>query len=122
MILLSIEAKDDISETDPLTLSLEFEDDACWLDVRRLGVLMLSQFSAYWQHGQWWRKTVEKDLSGEMVAAYRPSDSDELAEHMAFELAKRYELAGRVHREEIRVALDESRVALKAMILEVMKS
>ncbi len=121
MILLSIEARDDISEDDPLVLELELGDWACWLEVTRCGIRMISGFSAHWDEGRWWKRTaVAKD--GDYVSQDDPSTSDELADLLFRQLSAREELGDRVSRSAIRAALDEGRIAPMALSLSVMES
>jgi hypothetical protein len=121
MIILSVEARDDISEDDPYLFDLEPEDGVVWLEVTRCCVRMLSGFSAHWRLGRWWKRTAEATDRGDFVSKDEPSSSGELASIMFAQLSSRTEIVG-LDYDVLKDALDEERIAPMALALEVMGS
>lgn len=121
IVLLTIDAKDDISDVDPVLVYVEYDIGTCWLEVSRLGVRMMTGCSAHWEGGRWWKRTAE--YVGEvLVSKNTPSNSGEIADLIFFQLSSREEVCGRADREKMRSALDESRMGPIAMALEVIES
>jgi hypothetical protein len=120
VILLSVEAKDDISEVDPVLIYVDYDIGTCWLEVTRCGVRMMTG-SAHWEGGRWWKRTAE-NVGEVLVSKTTPSTSDEIAELIFVELSSRAEVGGRADKDMIRAALDERRMGPIALALEVLAS
>lgn len=121
MILLSVEAKDGMSEVDPLILELILDEGSCWLEVSRCGFRVLSNFSAHWREGRWWKRTAVL-AAGEYVTQDEPSTSYDLAHAIFGQLSGREEFGERLSLWAVREALDEGCVAPVALALEVLAS
>ncbi len=123
MILLQFPVSDDISDSDPVFVRLEYDpaNERCWLDVRRLNVRIGGiggdALAAYWDSG-WVRRCLNKG-SGDPNFTDKPMSSVELVGAMAHRLRAFH---GQLPLEELGDALDEARVGPMARALEVMES